>query len=97
MWTYTILYNLIKDNTVNGTTKLKLIEDFDQVLSLDLLKKENNINSPQLSKYIEDMIIQRNIARNKKDYKRADEIRKELEEKGILIKDTREGTKYEIL
>ena len=38
----TILYELIKDNSVNGYTKIKIIEDIDRVLSLDLLKNEAN-------------------------------------------------------
>ena len=32
-----------------------------------------------------------------KEYDKADLVRKELEEKGIILKDTREGTTYEIL
>lgn len=32
-----------------------------------------------------------------KDYKTSDVIREELKEKGINIKDTREGTIYEII
>ncbi len=42
----TVLYDLIKDDTVNGTTKKRyLIEDFDKILSLDLIKEDNNIDS----------------------------------------------------
>ena len=33
-------------------------------------------------------------ARKAKDFKRADEIRDELLEKGIILKDTREGVKW---
>ena len=36
----TVLYDLLKDDNVNGNTKLNLIEEFDKVLSLDLLKEE---------------------------------------------------------
>ena len=37
----TLIYDVLKSN-LNGTTKLKLIDSFDKVLSLDLLKKCNN-------------------------------------------------------
>ena len=42
------------------------------------------------------MIAKRNDAKKEKNYALADEIRNELLEKGIMIKDTREGTTYEI-
>ena len=38
------------------------------------------------------MIQKRNEAKRNKDFTLADQIREELKEKGILIKDTREGT-----
>ena len=43
------------------------------------------------------MIAKRNEAKKNKDFALADSIREELKEKGILIKDTREGTIYEIV
>ena len=93
----TILYELIKDNSVNGYTKIKIIEDIDRVLSLDLLNNEDNDIDKDLEKYINDMISKRNDAKKNKDYNKADEIRNELLDKGILLKDTREGTVFEIV
>ena len=92
--TITILYDLLKDNEVNGTTKLKLIKDFDTVWSLDLVKETNN--DSELVKYIEEKIEERNNAKKDKNYALADQIRNELLEKGIELMDTREGTKYKI-
>ena len=57
--------------------------------------QKNNINE-DLKQYIEEKIEQRKQAKLEKNYELADQIRKELEQKGILIKDTREGTTYEI-
>ena len=42
------------------------------------------------------MIEKRNTAKKNKDYALADSIRKELQDKGIILKDTREGTTYEV-
>ena len=93
----TILYDLLKDSDVSGKTKLKIIEDFDSVLSLDLLKREvANIDS-ELKAYIDEMIEKRNEYKKQKDFENADNIRDELKKKGIIIKDTREGTVYEII
>ena len=43
------------------------------------------------------MILKRNEYKKNKDFENADKIRDELKEKGILIKDTREGTIFEII
>ena len=93
----TILYELIKDKEVNGNTKIKIIEDIDKVLSLDLLKNGDNNIDKELEKYINEMISKRNDAKKNKDYDMADKIRNELLDKGIVLKDTREGTIFEIV
>lgn len=89
----TVLYDVIKSEA-NDSTKLYLIKDFDSVLSLNLLKKEEI--DEETKKYIEEKIKERNEAKKDKNYKLADQIRDELLEKNIIIKDTREGTTFEI-
>ena len=89
----TTLYDVLKSN-LNNNEKLYLIKDFDKVLSLDLLK-ENEIDD-ELKKYIETKIEERNNAKKDKNFELADKIREELLKKNIIIKDTREGTKYEV-
>ncbi len=92
----TILYELIKDDSVNGNTKLELISNFDKVFSLDLIKKENAVDS-ELEKYINEKITLRAEAKKRKDFALADAIRDELLQQGISLLDTREGTKFEII
>ena len=89
----TVLYDVLKSN-LSGKSKLALIKDFDQVLSLDLLKKEDI--TEELKQYINEKIEMRKRAKENKDYKTADDIREELESHNIFIKDTREGTLFEI-
>ena len=43
---------------------------------------------------IEALIAERQAARKEKNFARADEIRKELLDKGIVLEDTREGVKW---
>ena len=90
----TVLYDVLKSD-LNNNTKLYLIEDFDKVLSLNLIQKEEIDN--ELIEYINKKIEERKEAKLNKNYDLADSIRKELEEKGIILKDTREGTTFEIL
>ena len=92
--TITLIYDLLKSD-VNDSTKIKLINNWDKVLSLDLFKKEEidrNLEEEILNK-----IEERNEAKKNKDYNLADKIRDELLAKGVVLKDTREGTIYEIV
>lgn len=93
--TLTLLYDLIKDTNVSSNTKLKLIKSWDSVLSLDLIK-EKNIDEELLNK-INELIEKRNIAKENRDYALADQIRDELKNMNVVIKDTKEGTTFEIL
>lgn len=88
----TLLYDCLKEE-VNEKTKKEIVKEIDQVLSLNLLKKEEKIIDEA---YIKEMIEKRNIAKKNKDYALADSIRNELEKSGILLKDTREGTIFEV-
>lgn len=90
----TVLYEMLKAD-INNATKLALIEDFDQVLCLDLLKEEESAAyavDSELENYILERIEARKEAKKNKDFATADAIREELASKGITIKDTREGT-----
>lgn len=93
----TLIYDLLKDDT-NDATKRYIIEDFDKVLSLDLLENENTQESSdvdsEMEQYIKERILKRAEAKKAKDFATADAIREELAAKGIVLKDTREGTTW---
>ena len=89
-----VIYDVLKAET-SESTKLELIKDFDNVLGLELTI-ENTNNSEVDEEYIKSKIEERNDAKKNKNYELADSIRNELLEKGIVLKDTREGTTYEV-
>lgn len=95
----TVLYDVLKADT-NNATKLALFNDFDKVLALDLTKDLPVSEAPavdsELEAYILERIEARKEAKKNKDFATADAIREELASKGIAIKDTREGTTWEI-
>ena len=93
----TIIYDLLKDNELNDITKRSLIEDFDKVLSLDLLKEDIKKMDSDLEKFIQEKIAERVAAKKNKDFALADSIRDELIDKGVKLIDTSEGTTYELL
>ena len=88
----TVLYDLLKSE-VDASTKYHLVYNWDQVLSLELIKDidDNTEHDEEILKKIEE----RNIAKKNKDYTTADKIRDELLHRGIVLKDTPEGTIYE--
>jgi cysteinyl-tRNA synthetase len=67
-------------------TKITTLTD---VLGLEVVK-ENEM----LDEEIDSLIAERQQARKDKDFKRADEIRDLLLEKGIILEDTREGVRW---
>ncbi len=93
----TLLYDVLKAD-LNGVTKRAIIESYDYVLSLDLLKEDteaDNSVDAELEAYVLAKIEERKAAKKEKNFALADAIRNELLEKGIVLKDTREGVKWE--
>ncbi len=92
----TLLYEVLKADT-NNATKLALIEDFDQVLCLDLTKEVEAASvDSELEGFINEKIAERAEAKKNKDFAKADAIRDELLSKGIVLKDSREGTTWSL-
>ena len=83
--------NVTAENTKAfiNTVKEKIVSLAD-ILGLVVEKEEEILDSD-----IEKLIEERQAARKEKNFARADEIRNLLLEKGIVLKDTREGVKWE--
>ena len=96
----TVLYDLLKADC-NDVTKRKLAASFDEVLSLGLFdgekaeEKADDVDA-ELVSYIEAKIAERKEAKKAKDFAKADAIRDELLQKGIVLEDTREGVKWKM-
>ena len=93
----TVLYDMLKADT-DDATKFALVEDFDRVLSLNLTSERaadagSGVDAA-LEQYIAEKIEERKAAKKEKDFARADAIRNELLERGIVLEDTREGVKW---
>ena len=89
------LVKYINQNTPEGCSGEYLSALKDRLLTLAevlglTLEKEEEI----LGEAIEKLIEERQTARKEKNFARADEIRDELLQKGIILEDTREGVKW---
>ena len=92
------VFDLVKFANINageGSSKAfvdalkKMIQDLCDILGLITEKKAELLDAD-----IENLIQERQDARKAKNFARADEIRNELLEKGIILEDTREGVKW---
>lgn len=89
------LVKFVNTNTEGGHTRayLQMLKDkitmLADICGLIVEKKEE-----LLPEDIEALIEERQSARKAKNFARADEIRNELLEKGIVLEDTREGVKW---
>ncbi len=83
-----VLWKLVRDEMAEG--KFETIKKMDSVFGLDLLKKEKVIIPAEIKKLAEE----REKARGKKDWKKADKLREEIKEMGWEIEDKEEG--YEL-
>ncbi|MBR6665564.1 MAG: cysteine--tRNA ligase [Lachnospiraceae bacterium] len=95
----TLLYDVLKAD-LDDATKRAIIGSFDEVLGLDLLKEEvvaEPAVDAELEAYVLAKIEERKAAKKEKNFELADAIRAELLEKGVEIKDTREGVVWKLV
>lgn len=83
-----IVWKTIKDKKLNPKNKYSLLINFDKILGLGFDK----IKTIKIPSKIKNLIKQREKLRRKKEWDKADRIRKKLEKMGYLIKDTRSKT-----
>ena len=93
-----VIFELVKYANVNVNEEsskttidlvLKTVEKLCDVLGIITEKKEEILDSD-----IEALIEERQAARKAKNFARADEIRDQLSDMGIILEDTREGVKW---
>lgn len=93
-----ILWELMRDQQIENTTKALLISEFDQVLGLDIYaqnwqEQDEFISNDQLPEEVKQMLSDREKYRTQKDFVKADEIRDAIEKLGYTLEDTPDGVK----
>lgn len=93
-----LIWDLVKDESVPAGEKLATIHAVDSLLSIGLsLTPEQGkaelgyVESEEIPKEILDLMTKRELARKDKDWDEADRIRKDLENQGYIIEDTTNG------
>ena len=95
----TAVYDVLKAS-VNDTTKVSLLKEFDTVLAIGLgderVKEEPVVEQDPRHDYIMEQIALRAAAKKEKNYAEADRIRASLAAEGITLIDTPQGTTYQV-
>ena len=79
-------------NKVNHHTLVELLEAMDELFGLNLLETTPDIKDDQ-----KQLIIERQRVRDEKNWQRSDDIRDQLSEQGIAVRDTQNGIIWEYL
>jgi len=81
-----------KLSTLHQHALVSFLETIDELLGLDLLK-----TTPDITDDEKRLIIERQRAREQKDYAKSDDLRSELEKSGITVRDTASGPIWEYI
>jgi len=84
-----LLWDLMKDEKVSNADKKATILDFDKVLSLGF----TDLKEDEVPEEIQNLVKEREEARNNKDFQKSDELRDKINSLGYEVKDTNEGQK----
>ncbi|PIN89034.1 cysteine--tRNA ligase [Candidatus Pacearchaeota archaeon CG10_big_fil_rev_8_21_14_0_10_34_76] len=84
-----VLWSVLDDFDFSPKKKIKLLEKFDEVLGLGVKDmKEEKFSIP---KEVKDLLKEREKYRKEKQWEKADELRKMIEERGFIIEDKSDG------
>ncbi|MGM9992513.1 MAG: cysteine--tRNA ligase [Candidatus Bruticola sp.] len=75
---------------------LKLLEEFDRVLALNIVADAEKIDADEITEEEKNLIEARQQARKERNFQKADCIRDQLLERGIILEDTPKGLRWKI-
>ena len=91
-----VFQDLLKEKSVNSTTKLALIKFVDELLGLQFIEHANklhNLENIAAPKEIEEMAQKRLEAKKNRDFATADALRNSIDSAGWTVMDTADGFK----
>jgi cysteinyl-tRNA synthetase len=99
-----VLFDLVRDlnaaidqkrvSVTDGGRIREVFEDVDRVLGVLSLRREEDARPPVPVEEIERLIELRREARKARDFARSDQIRQDLDARGILLEDSAAGTRW---
>ncbi|MBI5140530.1 MAG: cysteine--tRNA ligase [Candidatus Vogelbacteria bacterium] len=93
-----VVWELVKNDSVDSSTKLATLYKFDEVLGLDIKKYATNLSElmtqdSKLPEIVDRIKLERDVARQKKDWQKSDKLRRNIEALGYRVEDIDGETK----
>ncbi|MBN8584133.1 MAG: cysteine--tRNA ligase [Ignavibacteria bacterium] len=85
-----VLWGVVRNDKLTAIEKMKLVNDFNRVLGLDL-DKDIEAGSTNVPAEIMELVEERIAAKKAKDFKKADALRDELKSLGWEVLDKKDG------
>ena len=89
-----VTWEAVRCGELSAAEKWDFLQTADAILSLDLLKEEQAAQ-PSLPAEVLALLEERAAARQAKDWKKSDELRDAIAQKGYVVKDTPQGQQTE--
>lgn len=90
-----VLWETLRDGSIPAARRFAFAKAAEEVAALDLFRSREE--AAALPAGLEALIKEREAARKARDFTKSDELRKTLAEKGVLIEDTPQGTKWKLI
>jgi cysteinyl-tRNA synthetase len=88
----TIIREALEDQKYSAKARVKFLENSDKILGLDIKSwRSSEVTKKETPKEIQDLLDQRQLAREAKDFAQSDILRNIIKEKGYEIHDSTEG------
>lgn len=84
-----VMWEALKDSTLNNATKWAVLSDMDSVLGFDMDQFQEE--KVQIDAELQALLDARKRARSEKNWAKSDEIRDQLKAKGFMVKDLPNG------
>lgn len=102
-----LVWELVKDDSVSPEDKRATLLNFDTVLGFGLRESKEKLQKllkgggqklsiSDVPEEVQELVAEREAARQEKNFEKSDELRKKIETKGYHINDTRDGPKVTI-
>ncbi len=86
------LWDMLKDDMLTSAEKLATLLDMDQALGLLLADAtRDTVANEKIPPQVQELLAKRNEARDKKEWDRADTLRKEIQRAGFEVEDSESG------
>jgi cysteinyl-tRNA synthetase len=90
-----VMHEVLKDRDLSSKSEWELINKFDQVFGLQIEDQVKSLRQKRekIPQEVLSLVDDREAARQKEDWERADKLRAQIEARGYLVEDTPQGPK----